>query len=102
MRDRSPPRLRTPRGVLGGRRAIERIPSRAHVTRRPWHRLILTPGGDRSMTARVILLLTLTAASASAMPVIQTHACDNGLQVLVVEDHSAPLLTVEIAAKNGA
>src|SRR5579884_1190995 len=36
------------------------------------------------------------------VPGVVEHRCKNGLQVLVVENHSLPLVTVEIAVKNGA
>ena len=35
-------------------------------------------------------------------PPIQEHTCPNGLTVLVAEDHALPLVTIEIAAKNGS
>ena len=43
-----------------------------------------------------------TAASTSSVPRIQQHTTPNGLTVLVVENHALPLMTVEIAVKNGA
>lgn len=46
------------------------------------------------------LLWALPAAAAT--PDIQQHVCPNGLTVVVVEDHAVPLVTVEIAAKNGS
>ena len=47
-------------------------------------------------------LLCTTSAALAAPPKIQTHMCANGLEVLVVENHSVPLVTIEIAAKNGS
>jgi len=44
----------------------------------------------------------LWAASAAAAPPIEQHTCDNGLTVLVAEDHSVQLITVQIAVKNGS
>ncbi|MBL8742756.1 MAG: insulinase family protein, partial [Myxococcales bacterium] len=45
----------------------------------------------------------LSANSASAAPPkIQQHRCENGLTVLVVESQAVPLITIEIAAKNGS
>lgn len=44
----------------------------------------------------------LSTATALAAPTIQEHTCPNGLTVLVAEDHALPLVTVEIAAKNGS
>ncbi len=46
-------------------------------------------------------LLLSTVARADAPP-IQRHTCKNGLEVLVAESHAVPLITVEIAAKNGS
>ena len=46
--------------------------------------------------------ITLFATPAFAVPPYARHVCPNGLEVLVVERHSAPLVTVEIAAHNGA
>lgn len=44
----------------------------------------------------------LAAPSAFAVPTIQEHTCPNGLTVLVAEDHALPLVSIEIAAKNGS
>src|SRR6185503_20462713 len=45
----------------------------------------------------------LAAAPASAAgPSIDAHTCPNGLTVLVAENHALPLVTVQIAAKNGS
>ena len=41
-------------------------------------------------------------AARAAPPVIAQHTCPNGLTVLVAENHALPLMTVEIAAKNGS
>jgi zinc protease len=56
---------------------------------------------------RTLLTLPLAAAllvalPAAAAPPIQEHTCPNGLTVLVAEDHALPLVTVEIAARNGS
>ena len=52
------------------------------------------------------MLLPLIVATAvgrsTSPPKIQTHTCPDGLTVLVVENHSVPLVTVEITAKNGS
>jgi zinc protease len=55
-------------------------------------------------TAGCIALATgLFATSAVAAPLpLQKHTCKNGLEVLVVESHAIPLVTIEIAAKNGS
>ncbi|MDB4965228.1 MAG: putative Zn-dependent peptidase [Myxococcales bacterium] len=47
------------------------------------------------------LVFTPTLVTA-APPPVQQKTMPNGLQVLVAEDHSVPLITVEIAAKNGS
>jgi zinc protease len=55
------------------------------------------------MTRTLALPILLGAAlAAAAPPPIQSQRLKNGLQVLVVEDHALPLVTVEIAVKNGA
>jgi zinc protease len=46
--------------------------------------------------------LLLTSPAGAAPPPIEKHVCDNGLTVLVVENHSVPLVTVHIAVKNGS
>src|SRR5690242_3276539 len=48
------------------------------------------------------LSAALSAAPAAAAPSIESHTCANGLTVLVAESHALPLVTVEIAAKNGS
>ncbi len=49
------------------------------------------------------LLLTTTATTAAAAPPkIQRHVTPNGLEVLVAENHALPLVTIELAVKNGA
>src|SRR4249919_2821220 len=53
------------------------------------------------VAATLAALLTPLAATAAA-PEIQQHTLPNGLTVLVVENHAVPLVTVEIAAKNGS
>jgi zinc protease len=54
--------------------------------------------------AAVLTALCLAAATqaAAAPPAIQKQTLPNGLDVLVVESHAAPLVTVEIAARNGS
>lgn len=44
----------------------------------------------------------LVAAPARAAPPIHEHTCPDGLTVLVAEDHALPLVTVEIAVRNGS
>jgi zinc protease len=50
------------------------------------------------MLATPLLLLALAAAP----PPYQQKVLDNGLTVLVVEDHALPLVTVEIGVRNGS
>jgi zinc protease len=47
------------------------------------------------------LLLSAGLAHA-APPPVQQHRLSNGLEILVVESHALPLVTIEIAAKNGS
>ncbi|HEX4462868.1 MAG TPA: pitrilysin family protein [Polyangia bacterium] len=47
-------------------------------------------------------MLLVAPALARAAPEIQQTTLPNGLTVLVVEDHALPLVTVEIAVRNGA
>ncbi len=47
-------------------------------------------------------LLLLPSAALADPPKIQSHTCANGLEVFVVENHAVPLVTLEIAAKNGS
>src|SRR6516225_7675354 len=57
----------------------------------------------RTLIASTVPLAFIALASpALAAPSIQEHTCSNGLTVLVAEDHALPLITVEIAAKNGS
>lgn len=53
---------------------------------------------------RFVLLaaLLVTTVANAAVPPITQHLSPNGLTVLVVENHSLPLVTIEIAAKNGS
>jgi zinc protease len=57
----------------------------------------------RHLVSFATLLVGGSAASAAlAAPPIREHTCPNGLTVLVSEDHALPLVTVEIAARNGS
>lgn len=49
-----------------------------------------------------LLLAALSASSTTSPPKIASHVVANGLTVLVVENHSVPLVTIEIAARNGS
>ncbi|ATB28797.1 M16 family metallopeptidase [Melittangium boletus] len=48
------------------------------------------------------LLLLLLGASVSAAPALHVERLDNGLEVVVVERHDVPLVTVELAVRAGA
>jgi zinc protease len=48
------------------------------------------------------LLIVLSSLSFSQKYGITTHVLDNGLEVIVVENHSVPLVTVELDVKNGS
>lgn len=51
----------------------------------------------------LLVLFTLSAYSQSALPSnFFLKTLPDGLQVLVIEDHSVPLVTIEIAVKNGS
>lgn len=52
--------------------------------------------------ALVATLLTTASTAQAQGPKIQEHTTPNGLEVLVVENHTLPLVTVELAVKNGA
>jgi zinc protease len=47
-------------------------------------------------------LSSTRSAHADAPPPYAHHVCPNGLEVIVVERHATPLLTIEIAVHNGA
>jgi len=48
------------------------------------------------------LFIVLSGLSFSQKYGITTHVLDNGLEVIVVENHSVPLVTVELDVKNGS
>jgi zinc protease len=54
------------------------------------------------LRAAAFTALALAAPPALAAGPIEEHTCPNGLTVLVVEDHALPLVTIEIAARNGS
>jgi zinc protease len=55
-----------------------------------------------SRLAPLLVLLALLAPAAIAKPQWQKFKLSNGLEIIVVENRSVPLVTVEIAVKNGA
>lgn len=52
--------------------------------------------------AFAFLFVTIAATVAFPQPQWQKIKLNNGLEVIVIENHSVPLVTVEIAVKNGA
>src|SRR5215813_12130091 len=60
-----------------------------------------TPSG-RHPLSRLLALALLTPTFALAEPAYQIRTLPNGLTVLVAEDPSTPLVTVEIGVKNGS
>jgi zinc protease len=50
----------------------------------------------------LLLIITASFAQSSLPSNIFLKTLPNGLEVLVVEDHSVPLVTIEIAVKNGS
>ena len=54
------------------------------------------------MSILLPLVLGVAAGQSTDPPKVQSHTCPDGLTVLVVENHSVPLVTIEIAAKNGS
>lgn len=54
------------------------------------------------MRAAFIAIGLCLTTSAAAAPSIERHVAPNGLEVLVAENHALPLVTIELAVKNGA
>jgi zinc protease len=50
----------------------------------------------------LLAISTLSHQAAADPPKIESRTLANGLDVLVVENHSVPIVTIEIAVKNGA
>ena len=57
--------------------------------------------GSHRVEVLAVSFLASTGAFA-APPPIQTYRLKNGLQILAVENHALPLVTIEIAARNGS
>jgi zinc protease len=56
-----------------------------------------------TLVCATMLALAFAGTTAlAAPPTIQQHKSPNGLEVLVVESHAVPIITVEVAAKNGS
>lgn len=49
-----------------------------------------------------VALVAMSQVVMAAPPPIEQHVTENGLTVLVVENHTLPLVTIEIAVKNGS
>src|SRR5262252_537759 len=54
------------------------------------------------MLTMLLPLVFGAAGRSTEPPKLQTHTGPNGLTVIVVENHAVPLVTIEIAAKNGS
>ena len=52
--------------------------------------------------ALALLALLFSGVALASPPSIQSHRLSSGLEVIVVENHSLQLVTIEIAAKNGS
>lgn len=63
-------------------------------------------GGISAQTAKTAVAKTATAQAASAKPVYAvpfvTKTLANGLEVIVLQDSSVPIVTVELAVRNGS
>ena len=55
----------------------------------------------RAMRVLLLLLLASTSLRAATLPGVTSRKLPNGLEVIVVENHSVPLVTLEIAVKSG-
>jgi zinc protease len=56
----------------------------------------------RTISFALAAALFATPALAAPPPPYARHVCPNGLEVIVVERHASPLMTVEIAVHNGS
>ena len=48
------------------------------------------------------VLAAMGVGASTSPPKVDSHVAPNGLTVLVVENHAVPVITIEIAAKNGS
>ena len=65
----------------------------------------LSPGRRQAAAASGIIAAALQTATAPARPQqaqLANRILANGLEVIVLEDHSVPLVTIELAVKNGS
>jgi zinc protease len=56
----------------------------------------------RSLLCAAALAVAAVDPAAAAPPSVSRHTLPNGLEVLVAENHSLPLFSVEVGVKNGA
>ena len=61
-----------------------------------------SPGGLRLFTWVTLIMLAILPTHASAQPTISEFKLDNGLQVVVIPDHRAPVVTHMVWYKVGA
>ncbi|HRN84822.1 MAG TPA: insulinase family protein, partial [Hyphomicrobium sp.] len=61
-----------------------------------------SPGGLRLFTWVTLIMLAILPTQASAQPTISEFKLDNGLQVVVIPDHRAPVVTHMVWYKVGA
>ena len=61
-----------------------------------------SPGGLRLFTWVTLIMLAILPSHASAQPTISEFKLDNGLQVVVIPDHRAPVVTHMVWYKVGA
>ena len=74
--------------------------------------LLLTLLSPSTLSARIVTqqraTRPTTTAPAAAAPArlpeakLISHVLPNGLEVIILEDHSIPLVTIELAVKNGS
>ncbi|MCW5967683.1 MAG: insulinase family protein [Blastocatellales bacterium] len=70
--------------------------------------MMKNPGIPRNFSARfrrsaaAVVILLLVAAAVAAKPSWKQIKLKNGLEVIVIENNSVPLVTVEIAVRNGS
>lgn len=63
---------------------------------------MLAPGGSRLLTWVTLMMLALAPSDVQAEPHVSTFRLENGLEVVVIPDHRAPVVTHMIWYKVGA
>ena len=63
---------------------------------------MLAPGGSRLLTWVTLMMLALAPSDVQAEPHVSTFKLENGLEVVVIPDHRAPVVTHMIWYKVGA